>query len=336
MELHIIYLDDNRVDLTSARGVGSRGLPMLIFLLITFVSQVTAQNKDDVIRIETDLVAVEVSVSDRDGSPVRGLSRDDFRIFENGVERKIEFFEPIRKQNKNRPLSVVFALDVSGSITESELGQLQIALRSFVARLADYQSNFAVISFGMKVKTLQSFTNQPAKLEKAFQRLLTDQDGLSTHAYDATDLAVEMLAKKSPKRIGDQFPRRVVILVTDGFPVGDIVSPKTVIERANEAETTIYSVIIPSYSRLQGTRKPLPTLLDASGLIELTGGKSLYVNAGNFEPLFKSLEEEITSSYLLAFYPESGSENKGRSHVVRVESAGKFLIRQNRTGFQLR
>lgn len=188
----------------------------------------------------------------------------------------------------------------------------------------------------MKVKTLQSFTNQPAKLEKAFQRLLTDQDGLSTHAYDATDLAVEMLAKKSPKRIGDQFPRRVVILVTDGFPVGDIVSPKTVIERANEAETTIYSVIIPSYSRLQGTRKPLPTLLDASGLIELTGGKSLYVNAGNFEPLFKSLEEEITSSYLLAFYPESGSENKGRSHVVRVESAGKFLIRQNRTGFQLR
>lgn len=310
------------------------GAPVLVFGLLSVAG--FAQSNDDVIRVDTELVAVEVTVSDREGKPVRGLVREDFRIFENGKERKIDFFEPIRKQNKNRPLSVVFALDVSGSITVAELGQLQTALRSFVRRLADYQSSFAVISFGMKVKTLQGFTNQPAKLEKAFQKLLSDQDGLSTHAYDAVDLAVDLLAKKSPKRIGNQFPRRVVILVTDGFPVGDIVSPKTVIERANESETTIYSVIIPSYSRLQGTRKPLPTLLDASGLIELTGGRSLYVNAGNFEPLFRSLEEEITSSYLLAFYPDSDSADKGRINALRVETVGKLLVRQNRTGFQMR
>jgi VWFA-related protein len=311
-------------------------LMLVYFVVLLGVLNVKAQNSDDVIRVETELTAFEVTVTDKDGKPVRGLDAKNFKIFEDGIERQADFFEPIRKQNDNRPLSIVFALDVSGSMTAEELTELQSALQQFVKRLADYNSYFAVMTFGMEVKTLQSFTNKPPKLEKTFEKLLRDQDGLSTHAYDAVDDAIRLLRKKSPPTIKNQLPKRAVILITDGFPVGDTVSPKTVIERANEAETTVYSVLLPSFSRLQGNKKPLLTLLEASGLIEKTGGKTFYVNENNFEPLFKSLEEEITSSYVLAFYPKPENRQDGKFHTVRIEVPNNLKIRQNRTGYQLK
>ncbi len=131
-------------------------------------------------------------------------------------------------------------------------------------------------------------------------------------------------------------PKRAVVLITDGFPVGDTVSPKTVIERANDAETSVYSVILPSYSRLQADRKPLPTLLDASGLIEKTGGRAFYADEKNFEPLFKSLAEEITASYVLAFYPKTENNRTGKFRQIRIETPKGFQIKQNRSGYEIK
>lgn len=309
---------------------------VLIPLLLVFCLLQNVFAQEDVIRIETDLVAFEVSVTDKEGNPVRGLEAEDFRLFENGVERKFDFFEPIRKTDDSRPLALVFALDVSGSMTDEEILRLRFALEKFVERLADYQSHFAVMTFGMEVKTVQSFTNQRNKLEKTFNKILRDRDGLSTHAYDATDDAIRLLRKKAPAMRNDRLMKRAVILITDGFPVGDTVSPKTVIERANDAETTVYSVILPSFSRLQGTKKPLLTPLEASGLIEKTGGKSFYATQRDFEPLFKALAEEITSSYVLAFYPPEEGKTDGKFREVKIESSKGFKVKQNRRGYSLK
>lgn len=308
-----------------------KNVTILIFLFTT-VSQ--AQRADDVIRVETDLASFEVTVSDRSGKPVRGLTADEFRIFEDSVERKAEFFEPIRKSD-GRPLSVVFALDVSGSMTPQELERLRFAMQSFVKRLADYNSYFAIMSFAMEVRTLQSFTNRPDRLERSFEKLGREQDGLSTHAYDAVDDAIRLLSRKSPKMVRNRVPKRAVVLVTDGFPVGDIVSPETVIERANQVETTIYSVILPSYSRLAGNKRPVLTPLEASGLTERTGGKNYYATPDSFEPLFNALAEEITASYSVAFYPTETNRTDGKFHSVRIESRSGYIVKQNRPGYKV-
>ncbi len=309
---------------------------LLIFIFITLFLPVQAQDSDEVIRVETDLIPFEVTVTDAGGNPVRGLKAEDFRLFEDGIERQIDFFEPLKKSDTSRPLSIVFALDVSGSMTREELLKLRDALQIFIKRLADYNSYFAVMTFGMDVKTLQSFTNRPEKLEKVFEKILRDEEGLSTHAYDAVDDAIRLLRKKSPTAIRDKLPKRAVIVITDGFPVGDTVSPKTVIERANEAETTVYSVILPSFSRLQRDKKPLLTPLEASGLLEKTGGRSFYATESSFEPLFKSLAEEITASYVLAFYPDAEKRRDGKFHQIRIESRTGLQIKQNRSGYQLK
>jgi VWFA-related protein len=190
------------------------------------------------------------------------------------------------------------------------------------------------MTFGMQVKTLQTFTNRPDKLEKSFEKLLREQDGLSTHAYDAVDDAIRLIKKKAPPEINRKIPKRAVILITDGFPVGDTITPKTVIERANDAETTVYSVLLPSFSRLQKNKKPLPTPLEASGLLEKTGGRAFYASEKSFEPLFKSLAEEITSSYVLAFYPNMQGRQDKKFRRVQIEAPKGLQVKQNRTGYK--
>ena len=293
---------------------------------------ISAQNNGDEIKINTELASFEVSVTDPKGTPVRGLSANDFRIFENGKERSIDFFQPIKKRDAGRPLSLVFALDVSGSMTEAELEKLRGAMDRFVKRLADYESQFAVLSFAMEVKTNQDFTNRPKRIEQALRKLKRDQDGLSTHAYDAVDQAVRMIARKSPKAIKDRIPRRAVILITDGFPVGDIVSSSTVIERANDTETSVFSVLLPSFSRLQRDGRRILTPLEASGLSERTGGMSITAVESNFDKIFEALAEELTASYAIAFYPEEG-EGQGERRV-RIESRSGLLVRQNRNTYR--
>jgi VWFA-related protein len=308
---------------------------ILFFAILLPVIPASAQS-DDVLRIDTDLAAFEITVTDKDGNPVRNLDSKDFRVIEDGMPRQIDFFQPIKKEDPTRPLSVVFALDVSGSMTPQELERLRSAMDTFIKKLADYNSYFAITAFGMDVMTLQGFTNRPDKLERTFAKLERDADGLSTHAYDAVDDAIRMLRKKSPPTLKGRLPKRAVIVVTDGFPVGDVVSPKTVIERANAFETSIYSVILPSFSRLQKSDKPLLTPLEASGLIEKTGGKSFYATAKNFDDLFKSLAEEITSSYAVAFYPSEENRNDGKFHSVKIETSKDYVIRQNRAGYQMK
>ncbi len=326
--------DFNQIDRRFDRHLSAVLLLLLVSLAGSlFVSPVLAQKDDEVIKVETDLITFEVTVTDKAGRPVKNLKQEDFQILENGAERRADFFEAIRKEGSGRPLSVVMALDVSGSMTAPELERLKTALGSFASRLADYNSYFAVTTFAMNVSTVQSFTNRREKLESSISKLKRDRDGLSTHAYDAVDHGIRLLRNKGPKYSMNRLSKRAVVLITDGFPVGDIVAPETVIERANDNETSVYALILPSYSRIQQTKRPLLTPLEASGLIDRTGGKSFYATDNDFEPLFKALEDEITASYAIAIYPEKEKGEANTFRTVRITSKDGLVVKQNRTGY---
>lgn len=299
-------------------------------LLLFFTVRITAQNESKPIRIETDLVNFQVTVTDKKGNIIRGLKAEDFQVFENGVERKIDFFETIKSDKKFRSLSVIFALDTSGSMTEKEIEKLKLVISELVDNLVDYQSQFAVLTFGMKVKVLQSFTNKPEKIRKSLEKLEHERDGLSTHAYDAVDTAIRLL-QKSAKGLA----RKVIILVTDGFPTGDIATPEIVIERANKAEVVIYSIILPSYSVLHWGKKPLLTPLEVSGITEKTGGRVFYPTREELDEISKVLSDEIADCYLLAFYPSEESKRDGYFREVKIKTRKKdYRVRQNRSGYK--
>ena len=287
-------------------------------------------------RIDTDLVSVDVTALDALGKPVRTLKKEDIKLYEDGVEQPIALFNLERREDSLRPVAVVFALDLSGSMSPEEMERVRNAMREFSRQLASHPAVFAVMTFGMHVKTLQTFTNDRQKLERAYERLLHEPNGLSTHTYDAVDDAIRMLVRHAPPMLEHQIMKRAVVVITDGFPVGDTVSPATVIERANAADVSVYVVTLPSYSRMltSAQETPLPTPLDVSGLVEKTGGISVYANDEDLGPLFRSLAAEVTAAYVLGFYPPEEKRRDGNFHTVRVEGPRGLMLRQSRPGYK--
>lgn len=294
------------------------------------------QQPDEVIKVDTDLVSLDVMASDFEGRPIRNLRQEDFKLYVDGVEQPLAFFQVERRSGEPRPLAVVFALDISGSMTAEEMDRLRSALNAFSAKLAGHPALYAVMAFGMNVKVLQKFTSESDKLNRAFERIAREPNGLSTHTYDAVDDAVRLLVRHAPRTRERRLMKRAVLVVTDGFPVGDTVSARTVIERANAADASIYVVTLPSYSRMlpASAQTPLPTPLDVSGLADLTGGRSVYANVNNYDPLFRALAEEVTSAYVLAFYPPEQKRRDGQFHNIRIEGPSGLTLRQSRPGFQ--
>jgi len=295
------------------------------------------QDPEDVLRIDTDLVSVDVTAVDAQGASVKNLRQEDFKVFSDGVEQPLSFFQLEKREGEPRPLAIVFALDVSGSMTSEEMNRVRLALRLFSTQLSSHPVVYAVMTFGMRVKTVQKFTNDPDKLDGSMERLARDApNGLSTHTYDAVDDAVRLLVRSAPRTRERRLMKRAVLVVTDGFPVGDTVAPKTVIERANAADVSIFVVTLPSYSRMMASSglTPLPTPLDVSGLAELTGGKSVYANENDYGPLFRALAEEVTSAYVLAFYPPDEKRHDGKVHTIRVEGPHGLTLRQSRVEYK--
>lgn len=291
---------------------------------------------EEVVRIDTDLVSVDVTALDAGGKPVRTLRKEDFKLYEDDIEQPIALFNLERREGSLRPVAVVFALDLSGSMSPEEMDRVRDAMREFSRRLANQPSAFALMTFGMHVKTLQTFTSDRQKLERAFERLSHEPNGLSTHTYDAVDDAIRLLVRHAPPTFEHQMMKRAVVVITDGFPVGDTVSPATVIERANAANVSVYVVTLPSYSRMLTSAQltPLPTPLDVSGLAEKTGGISVYANEEDLGPLFRSLAAEVTAAYVLGFYPPEEKRKDGNFHTVRVEGPRGLMLRQSRPGYK--
>jgi VWFA-related protein len=293
------------------------------------------QDPEDVVRFDTDLVSVDVIAVDHQGRPMKNLRPEDFKVLLDGVERPISFFQLEDRNGEPRPLAIVFALDVSGSMTAEEMSKVRKALQLFSKHLASQSTVYAVMTFGMTVKTVQKFTSDARKLDESIQRLARDApSGLSTHTYDAVDDAIRLLVRSAPRTRDRRLMKRAVLVVTDGFPVGDTVAPATVIERANAADISVFVVTLPSYSRMMASSAPLPTPLDVSGLAEMTGGRNVYANEEDYGPLFRALAEEVTSAYVIAVYPPEEKRRDGQKHTIRVEGPRGLTLRQSRVEYK--
>jgi Ca-activated chloride channel homolog len=153
----------------------------------------------DIIRVNTTLVTIPVSVMDRDGRYIPNLQKEEFRIWEDGVEQEVAFFQSVDK-----PFSVVLMLDTSPS-TQFRLEDIQDAAISFVDQLRS-DDKVMVVSFNDDIKTLSEFTTDRQKLHKAIQRARTD-DG--TRLYDAVDMVIN-------EKLSRVAGRKAIVLFTDG------------------------------------------------------------------------------------------------------------------------
>lgn len=302
----------------------------LLCIVEALIAPALAHQNDQVIKLETDLVTIDATVTDKDGNFIRKLTREDFVVFEDGQPQKLDFFEANEEAALTRSLAVVFALDTSGSIKPEEIEKQREATESFV-KLVRPESLFAVITFSSEIRVLQDFTSEPQKISQAFRKI-GEITGLS-RIFGTIDRAVSML-KRVPRFRGGRRLRRVVIVITDGFDNLDSTDQQDLIRRANDAEVTVYSITLPSYTPGPGTGRFM-TLLDVSRIVPMTGGADFSADTKDFTPVFKAIAEEIRSGYTLAYYPPEKNRRDGRVHQISVEVRKTgAIVRTSRNSYQ--
>jgi VWFA-related protein len=296
----------------------------------------------DVIRTDTALVTVPVTVMDRSGRYVPQLRREQFRISENGVEQKIAYFA-----TNDSPFTVVLLIDTSGS-THFRLDDIQDAAITFVSKLKDNDS-VMVMSFDDRIDVLCKPTTVRAEIEKAIRRTRT---GGGTRLYDA----VEDILKKQLSTISG---RKAVVLFTDGVDTtSHRASYDSTIRLAEESDAPIYSVDYDTsggFSPVTGLPTPggggrgtifglpfpRPGIPGSTGggtapgdykravaylheLSDLTGGR-FYSGDSMFGigQAFTWIAEELGRQYSLGYYPTTrGKEGERRQIKVRMTEQG--------------
>ncbi|HEV7744133.1 MAG TPA: VWA domain-containing protein [Pyrinomonadaceae bacterium] len=195
---------------------------------------------NDVVRVNTTLVTLPVSVMDRDGRYIPNLRKEDFRLWEDGVEQNVALFSSVDK-----PFSVVLMLDTSGS-TRYRLAEIQDAAITFVNQLRR-DDRVMVVSFDDQVRVLSEFTSDRSRLRDAIERC---EPGDGTKLYDAVDLVMN-------QRLNSVTGRKAIVLFTDGVDTTSRhASYDSNIRDAEELDALIYPVQYDTYDDQGGGGLP--------------------------------------------------------------------------------
>ncbi len=182
-------------------------------------------DENGTIKMDTSLVTIPVSVTDRDGKFVPSLNKRNFQVYEDGVQQEIESFESIET-----PFHVVLLLDTSNS-TQFKFEDIQNAAIAFVDELRQ-DDQVMVVSFDSRVRFLCEFTSDRSRLRRAIYETRT---GGSTKLYEAVDQVVD--------RLDEVQGRKAIVLFTDGVDTSSRrANYQNTIEKVEESGALAYPI----------------------------------------------------------------------------------------------
>ena len=242
----------------------------------------SANEKSD-FAVTTKLVIVPVTVAQRDGTIVNGLTPKDFRLFDNKKPQQIT------EDIVSHPLSVVIAIQADAK-TEKVLPLIQKTASLIQARLLGDEGEAAVLSFDHRIQTLTDFTSDVNKLSDALKKL--KPGSTQSRLNDASIEGVRLLKSRPVSR------RRALILIAESRDNGSELKAREVLSEAEFANVIIYSVNVTTLVAL-GTAAPSAqrSVLDnrPPGAVHLPGGMvetpttQSQGNTGNFAPIINEI-----------------------------------------------
>ena len=295
----------------------SRPLVAPLLLLILFIagfdrrSCFYAQDDDDVIRTNTDLVVLNVTVTDQAGQYVSGLKMQDFKIFEDGKEVPVQLVASFNLQES--PFASVVLLDTSGSM-ESRMSLARSAAIRFLDRLRE-EDVAAVFKFDSKVEQVQEFSGSRDLAPMAFALRATGMTTLNDAIVDAA----KALSERPEKR-------KAIVVLSDGMDTYSKATSDKAIESALAIGATIYTVDMSSaeVARLRGVQNAgvLRSFAEKSGgrFVAAPGGPLL-------RDAFANIADELGHQYTIAYRPLNRTrDGKWRKLEVKV-SRPELLVR---------
>ncbi len=288
----------------------------------TSEAEVLSDSEDEAVKVETNLITIPVSVFDRNGLYIPSLLKDNFQIFEDGVEQQIEFFA-----TTENPFTVVLLIDTSPS-TAYKIEEIQEAAIAFVNQLKP-QDSVMVIEFDQNVHVLTEATTDRNLI---FRGIKKADFGGGTSLYDSVNFTLN-------KRLNKIQGRKAIVLFTDGV---DTTSMKkgydSSLREAEEADATIFPIYYNTFSdnnrRNGGIFSPFPTIVGGTtrqeyalgraylkDLAESTGGRVFNADdsPGGLTRTFESIAEELRRQYSIGYIPQEGGQAGQRKNIkVRV------------------
>jgi VWFA-related protein len=296
------------------------------------VGRASSPERSDVVRVETDLVTVPVRLLTRSGKAVSGVTKNEFKIFENGVEQDVAYFS-----DENQPFTVALLLDMSYS-SVFKLKQIQAAATAFVRQLRE-NDRVTVIAFDERVNVLCKPTNDRRILQLAIDGA---RIGSGTSLYKALDDVFTETFKQTPGR-------KAIVLLSDGVDTSsEEVTSADVARRLDAQDVIIYPIQYNTFTDVQKSRRQdaevrydeddRPYAVEAppgkgqresdyamasvflNGIAESSGGRVLRVSSTtDLDKALAAIADELRKIYSLGYYPREERKPGVKYHVkVRV------------------
>jgi len=295
----------------------NRTFRFLLATLLLATSAQSTQQDDDVVRVNTDLVVLNLTVTDKSGQYVKGLRVSDFKVYEDGKEVDAKLIASFSLQES--PYASVVLLDSSGSM-EARLSLARSAAIRFLDGLRD-EDVAAVYRFDSKVERVQEFSGGRDLAPIAF--------GIRARGMTTLNDAI---VEASKVLVGRPEKRKAIVVLSDGMDTFSKASSNKAVESALAVGAGIYAVDMSSLE-IGGTSSR-QSAMSLKGFAEKTGGRFISTPGGPaLRDAFSSIAEELGHQYTIAYRPENHARD-GKWRTLEVRSTKDDLVVRTRKGYR--
>jgi Ca-activated chloride channel family protein len=277
-----------------------------------------------IFRSTASMVALTVTVLDGK-KPVGGLERQDFEVYEDGVQQSVRFFE-----SRSVPLDVILLLDASSSMGD-KMDVVHDAARGFMKMLRDGDRG-AVVVFADTVRVIQPLTADAQAIEAAIN---STQPKGATSLYNAIYVALKEFGRNAND--SNDVRRQAIAVLSDGEDTASLVGFDDVMGLARKTGVSIYTIALQSqFAGLRSGQKKYFSDAEYAmkSLAQETGAQSFFPTAVNeLKAVYDAITDELTTQYSIGYSPTNPrSDGRYRRIVVRVGTNPNYRPR-TRSGY---
>jgi Ca-activated chloride channel homolog len=300
----------------SRRPRTSRLVCLPLLLLMSF-SVANSQQDDDVVRVNTELVVLNVTVTDKSGQYVKALRASDFKIYEDGNEVQPNMIASFSLQES--PYAAVVLLDSSGSM-DSRFSLARSAAIRFLDGLRE-EDVAAVYRFDSKVERVQEFSGGRDLAPMAYG---IRAKGMTT-LNDAIVEASKNLAERPEKR-------KAIVVLSDGMDTFSKASADKAVESALAIGASIYAVDMSAIETPGSSNRQ--SAMSLKGFAEKTGGRFVATPGGPaLRDAFTGIADELGHQYTIAYRPTNQLRD-GKWRTLEVKVSREDLQVRTRKGYR--
>ena len=252
---------------------------------------------DYIEEVAVNLIELYTTVTDKNGLLIRGLEKEEFKIWEDGRPQEIAKFELV----EDLPLTLGITIDTSGSMFES-LGEAQRAAIGFLESIITPRDRCFALAFADKPALLMQRTSDVGAVAQVLENLVANG---STSLHDA--IVTSLYYYRGVRG------RRALVLLSDGDDTSSSLEFEESLEYAKRSGVSVFAIGLRIGKTDVGARRKLEKLA------EETGGRTYYIkDASELASVYKEIELELRSQYLVAYNSDKQSES-GEYHEIEIK-----------------